>query len=406
MKLFTILFLVAKQTCSLAVYAVSYLFPRNKKVWLYGNLKGSFRDNAKYLFIYNSVHHSEIKHIWISQSKSVIDEVQKLGFRAVYKFSPHAFWYALTAKVYIYNAAPTDTVHGCMRGKAYCFNLWHGVPFKKIEYDITKGSFYKDFFNPTGFKKKFESFLFEPKIFRNSDGVLATSSKLTSVFCSAFKVKPDQIFIGPYPRNELFKLSPQELNHFITKYEGDDIRRWVNVLSEYENVVIYMPTFRDENPDFMQVAIKDFKRLNDVCKTSGTLFLIKAHMLTRFNVDLSKFENIKMLDNHIDVYPLLPYTHALISDYSSIIFDYSLLNKQIFFYAYDLEEYLSQSRESYFKYEDVFSSDIIHDFEALLQNIQSIGKVLNYEYSEPKSFLQNDCSMADITAHLNKMINS
>lgn len=404
MRLLINVFLIFKQAFSFVAYSVSFLFPRNKKLWLYGNLKGSFRDNSKYLFIYNSTHFTEINHIWISQSKDVVASINKIGFKAVYKFSPLAFWYALSAKVYIYNSAPTDTVHGCLRGKAYCFNLWHGIPFKKIEYDIKKGSFYKRFFNPIGLQQKIASFLFEPKLFRNSDGVLATSEKLTGIYCSAFKLKSGQVYIGPYPRNEIFNLSESELSAFINKYESTEFKSLINIIVRFKRVVIYMPTFRDDNPNFMDNAIPDFERLEQVCKQTNTLFLIKAHILTKFTTDLSKFGHIKQIDSNIDVYPLLPYTNALISDYSSIIFDYSLLNKKIIFYAFDKEEYLSKSREAYFEYDDVFSKDIIKDFEGLLHDLQYFDSKKKYEYPLPKSFLQNKRTMGDITLHIKESI--
>ncbi len=403
MRLLSNVFLIFKQVFSFAAYSVSFLFPRNKKVWLYGNLKGSFRDNSKYLFIHNSTHFTDVHHIWISQSKDVIKSVNNMGFKAVHKFSPLAFWYALTAKVYIYNSAPTDTVHGCLRGTAFCFNLWHGIPFKKIEYDIKKGSFYKRFFNPIGLQQKIASFLFEPKLFRNSDGVLTTSEKLIPIYSSAFKVSPDQLFIGSYPRNEIFNLSANDLAAFINKYETSEFKNLVNSFGRYKKVVIYMPTFRDDNPDFMDNAIPDFESLELVCKQTNTLFLIKAHILTKFSTDLSKFGHVMQIDSNIDVYPMLPYTSALISDYSSIIFDYSLLNKKIMFYTFDKEEYLSKSRESYFEYEEVFSNDIIRDFDGLLHELQNFDNE-KYEYPLPKSFLQKVSDMDDITRHIKKMI--
>ena len=405
MKIISNLLSVPKQLISFLAYGISFLFPRNKKVWLYGNMKGSFRDNAKYLFIYNSTHFPEIKHIWISQSAVVVDLVEAMGFKAANKFSLTAFYYALTAKVYIYNAAPTDTVHGCLRGNAYCFNLWHGVPFKKIEYDIKKGSSYKSFFNPVGVGEKLSSFLFEPKVFRYSNGILTTSPKLVNIFCSAFRMTKEQVFIGPYPRNEVFKISQNELEDFINKYESSVLKETIKNMNGYNSVVIYLPTFRDDNPDFMNDAIPDFEKLHEVCKKTNTLFLIKAHVLTQFNTDLSAFTHIRNMDTHIDVYPLLPYTHALVSDYSSIIFDYSLMDKKIIFYAFDKPEYLSKSRESYFDYAEVFSKDIVSNFDGLVKEIEQLDPAVQQSYPLPKSFLENEKSIGDITAHLKAAIN-
>ena len=396
---------VLKQVTCFIVFVCSFSVPRNKKVWLYGNLNGSFRDNAKYLFIYNSAFFPEIKHIWISQSRDVVSTIHSIGLRSVYKYSIPSLFYGLIAKVYIYNHAPTDAMHGCMRGSALLFNLWHGVPFKKIEYDIMSGSEYRKFFNPKNFSEKLESFLFEPKIFRNSDYVLATSNELVPVFSSAFRLPADKIFVGTYPRNEVLKLTSERLIGYIIENEALGLVKILDKIKSFRSSVIYMPTFRDNNPDFMNVALPDLEKLNDECKGLDILFLIKAHPLTRFGSDLSKFSHIMCLDNNIDVYPLLPFTNALISDYSSIIFDYSLLDRQILFYAFDKEEYLSENRESYFEYEKVFSKEIISDFDSLLRNVALLYKIEFKEYPSLKKFVQNADGMEAITKHIKKSIN-
>lgn len=396
---------VLKQVTCFIVFLFSFLAPRNKKVWLYGNLNGSFRDNSKYLFIFNSAFFPEIKHIWISQSKDVVRAIHSMGLRSVYKYSIPSLFYGLIAKVYIYNHAPTDAMHGCMRGSALLFNLWHGVPFKKIEYDITSGSEYRKFFNPQNFSEKLQSFLFEPKFFRNSDYVLATSNELVPAFSSAFRLPKEKVFVGTYPRNEVLKLTEQRLIGYIIENETVGFVRILDKIKSFRSAVIYMPTFRDNNPDFINVALPDLEKLNNVCKKQDIIFLIKAHPLTRFGSDLSKLSHIMCLDNIIDVYPLLPYTNALISDYSSIIFDYSLLDRRILFYAFDKDEYLSENRESYFEYEEVFSKEIISDFDSLLQNVALLYKKKYIEYPSLKKFVQNADGMEAITKHIKKAIN-
>jgi len=406
MRFFRIASSLIVQSGLFVIYYLSFLFPRNKKIWLYGNYQGTFRDNAKYLFIYNNIHFPEIKHVWISPSQEVVNTLNLLGFTSFYRYSFHAIYYAFIAKVYIYNVVPRDISNGYYRGTAFLFNLWHGVPYKKIEYDIEKGPL-KTFFHPVGFKEKFERFLYEPETFRSSSAVLATSAKLDDIFSSAFRLPKDKVCIGPYPRNWPLKFSKIELIDFINKYETKGFNQLISSLSAFNSVIIYMPTFRDANPDFMDQAIPDFEKLNYFCKRNNTLFLIKAHVLTKFSADLSKFSNIKSLDSELDVYPLLPFTHALVSDYSSIIFDYSLLKKKIIFYAFDKEDYLSKSRESYFEYEEIFSNDITSSFEALLKEIELLGQnePLKYEYPLSSAFFDTNTDLNNIVHYIKKSIN-
>ena len=69
--------------------------------------------------------------------------------------------------------------------------------------------------------------------------------------------------------------------------------------------------------------------------------------------DLSQLSCIRILPSNADPYPLLRHTHALISDYSSIFFDYLLLDRPLVFYPYDLEAYRTRSRGLYDDYHHV-----------------------------------------------------
>jgi CDP-glycerol glycerophosphotransferase len=62
-------------------------------------------------------------------------------------------------------------------------------------------------------------------------------------------------------------------------------------------------------------------------------------------------DNILVVDSQTDPYPLLQLSDSLITDYSSIYFDFLLTKKPIIFFPYDYEEYLVESRELYFDYE-------------------------------------------------------
>ena len=410
MNLLGNLFLLSRQLSFFVIYMLSFLFPRNKKIWLYGNYNGTFRDNSKYLYLYASEHNKEIKHIWITPSKNVVQKLNSLGHTAIYKYSLSALYHALTAKVYVYNIyATTDLYNGCFRGSAFLFNLWHGVPFKKIEYDVKTGPL-QPYYNPKNLREKFHSFLKEPKTFRLSSSVLATSEKLRDIYSSAFLVSKDKVFVGPYPRNLIFKWSKAELVDYINKVESIKLQQTLKLLNGFRNVLIYLPTFRDANPDFMNEAVPDFDYLEEVCKANNSLFLIKSHILTRFSVDVNKYSHIRILDSREDVYPLLPFTDALVSDYSSVIFDYSLLKKKIIFYAFDKEDYLSKSREACFRYEDVFTSNTTADFESLLNEIELLAREnqetkLSYNYEVTESFLENKKEMKDIITFIKSSIN-
>jgi CDP-glycerol glycerophosphotransferase (TagB/SpsB family) len=71
--------------------------------------------------------------------------------------------------------------------------------------------------------------------------------------------------------------------------------------------------------------------------------------ITVFKEDISGYKNLLLLDNNLDVYPLLPFTTSLLTDYSSIFVSITLsLNKEIIFYPFDIENYKSKKQRTVF----------------------------------------------------------
>jgi CDP-glycerol glycerophosphotransferase (TagB/SpsB family) len=173
-------------------------------------------------------------------------------------------------------------------------------------------------------------------------------------------------------------------------------------LRNYDDVIIYMPTWRDDNPDFISEAIPNFSLLNDVCKKNNALFVFKVHLNTVFKEDLNTYSNLLKLDSSLDMYPLLPFSTVLVTDYSSIFFDYAALKKKIIFYPFDLRAYKLKSRELYFNYEEITKGEIVsYSFNELLniicdKNLQpgnhdSFSKFLysgEFNYDEQINFIK------------------
>lgn len=365
----------------------SHLLPRKKKLWLYSSLNGMFLDNAKYLFLYNAEHHKEIEHIWITESKYVINHLHSKGYKCYHKKSLKAIWLALRARVFIYSAYSIDVANPAYAGGAYLFNLWHGIPLKKIEYDITKGPI-SYLYNPHGLKEKIKLFSIAAPITKKHNAVLTTSYFLQGIFSSAFHVAPHNILVAQYPRLMPFFWNTAALQKHIEDIEPAVMGDLFNEIKMYSGVWVYMPTWRDANPSFIQQALPDLEKLNEICKQKNFLFLLKTHINTIFEKDIGHLSNVKIVDRNIDIYPLLPFTYGLITDYSSIFFDYALLkNKKLIFYPFDLEHYLDGSRELYFDYETIVKNNtVVYNFSDLLEAINS-GNVNLANQNDFKDFV-------------------
>jgi len=138
-----------------------------------------------------------------------------------------------------------------------------------------------------------------------------------------------------YPRNDIFFKKEDNLDYLLcdkfilkTILENND-----------KKIVLYTPTHRENNNKLPL----DFDRLNDKLKQLDTLLIVKLHpFILEFysKVEEENYSNIFFHNAYGDIYPLLKYVDILISDYSSIVYDFLLLDKPIIFYIYDINEYI------------------------------------------------------------------
>ena len=105
-----------------------------------------------------------------------------------------------------------------------------------------------------------------------------------------------------------------------------------------------------------------------------------------------------VINKDADPYVFLKMADVLITDYSSIYFDYLLLDRPIIFFAYDLEEYLSDSREMYFDYDEFTPGEKVNDYQELKSGIV---KVIYYsdQYKEARNLMRNYVFDYDISCN-------
>jgi CDP-glycerol glycerophosphotransferase (TagB/SpsB family) len=382
-------------------YYLCFLIPRNKKLWLYSSLNGRFLDNSKYLFLYAHQHSKNIRHVWISSSQETVENLLNKGFEAYHLDSRKAKLLSLRAGAFIYSSYITSICNAAFTGGAFRFNLWHGIPLKKIENDISKGPL-RYLYNPANFSEWWKRLSTSPALIRKNDAVLTTSNHLIKIFTGAFRIPRHKIFVGQYPRLMPFGWNREQLLMHIKKIENADMLSMINNFTNFDEVIIYMPTWRDDDPCFINKAIPEFSLLDRACGEHNILFVLKLHVNTVFKEDISGYKNLLLLDNNLDVYPLLPFTTSLLTDYSSIFFDYALLNKKIIFYPFDIENYKSKNRELYFDYEELTKDEIIaYSFTGLLEIISqrkqrryttpSFKKYLNesFQYDREIDFIKH-----------------
>lgn len=344
------------------IYPFSFLFFRSKKKYAFGSFAGAFNDNAKYLFIYANQHCPNINIAWISNSKATVNLVRSLGFKAYHVFSPKGIWHALTSKYWFFNSYTADIFYS-FSGRAVCINLWHGIGLKRIEYNIQSGPLGQRY-GRTNFKEVY----FHPQAFRAPDYLVTSTPYQTHLFSTAFRIPTERCLEFGYPRNEILTCDESQRMHFISHFEPRATMEFIEKLKQYSRVLIYMPTWRDSQRHLF-VQSMDLAKLNEALKSHNELLILKPHANVEIQEDTQSYSHVVFFPGNLDVYPILPYTDVLITDYSSMLYDYILMDgKSVILYLYDYAEYLSE-RDLFYPFDENVVGKRVATFDELLQTI-------------------------------------
>lgn len=325
------------------LYPFSFLTPRNKKKWLIGNKTG-YCDNSKYLFLSLHEHSNDgIRTIWISRNKVDKQYLKALGFEVFMKWSLKGLYHELTAGAYLFSSNVSD-INYWTSGRAVKINMWHGVGIKKLG---MKGS---DVYNPNSrFNRLMTPYNYDkPSVF------ITTSKLMDKHFSDCYLLSEGQTKRIGYPRCDFMMQDKRRIQRHIELYESKAVLSLISTMKSYKRVFIYMPTFRDDQTDFMQLSGIDLDDLNTILVKTNALLLVKMHPATRLDTEVIRTcSNIILMDKKMDVYPVLPFTDVLITDYSSIYYDYILLNdKRVILFPFDYENYISNSRDLAYDYSE------------------------------------------------------
>lgn len=356
-----ILFRIAEIFYGYPLLFISYLVPRNKNKILVGS-HTPFNDNSKYFLLLSKKYNSKARIIWIAHTVQIANHVNSLGFESYYRWSVKGVYHSLTAKFYVFCFHVID-INLWTSGNTIKINLWHGIPLKHIEFMAKTGSS-ASIYN----EKNILSRIFALYIFIKPDFLVSSSPAVSNYYKKAFRLTDKNVLLEyGSPRTDIFFLKNNELKTHIEKYESNELKNLVELTERYSKVFIYMPTWRDY--DFFVEFNFDFKLLNEKLEKLNMLFLFKLHPATPNPILNENFNNIIVLENTIDMYPLLPFTDCLITDYSSIYYDYLLLNKEILLFPFDYDKYINYDRGFIEDYEKAMPGNKIFDFDSLIESL-------------------------------------
>ena len=314
----------------------------------YGGKK--FDDSPKFVYEYikENKEYSWLKTVWAFKNPEDFPEVdQKVRIDSLSYFLT-----ALKAKYWITNSS-------CARGlkmkKQDTINILfqHGMAgIKKIGRDIEN-------------KKKTYRQLFEEEF----DYIFIEGKEESAILEKAWNIDKSRLYITGLPRND--DLLAQ------SEYEITKIKRKIG-LPASKKVILYAPTFREESVDsklknVLTIPI-DFQKWERYLSDTYVLLVTAHYEVECLQNTIPDNRFVFNVFNYPTLNDLLKISDILITDYSSIAFDYSILERPILCYGYDYDEYM-ENRGTYNDLNTLFSHGVIQNEEDLLYCIEN----LNYE---------------------------
>jgi CDP-glycerol glycerophosphotransferase (TagB/SpsB family) len=161
-----------------------------------------------------------------------------------------------------------------------------------------------------------------------------------------------QFLIAGYPRNT-FGCQHGIVNPLAWKNTDQRVAACLATWHRQErHIILVAPTFRDSGSLPMNLSTDTIKLLENWCRDNRAELVFKFHPVENTTL-LQTGHHLHVCDPDSDLYPLMPHSSALITDYSSIYMDYLLLDKPVLFFVPDLDEYVRKNRQLQFDFDEM-----------------------------------------------------
>ncbi|MDV3425914.1 MAG: CDP-glycerol glycerophosphotransferase family protein [Bacillota bacterium] len=324
---------------------ITFFIPRSSKIVICGGWSGGrFADNSKAMFLYLSQNKDKLglkRVIFVTKNQKICEELLLAGYDSIMCKSLKSIWYHLRAKYHIVDSSGMD-VHRTFSVGAVRINLWHGFPLKKIGYIIgNEGKPLQDIID-MNYKLK-RSFVGH----WNDVYLLALGEAHSKHMQRAFGVPDSKIITGFYPRCVYMNGG---INKFYLHAEKDAAEKIETLKTQGKKIILYFPTFRDKI-EYNDKCISAIYDLQSYLEEHDYYMVTKLHFAAVTDKNINKLtERVINLKPESDVYNFLSLADVLITDYSSVYFDFLLLNKPVIFYCFDLDYYQNGDRGFLYDY--------------------------------------------------------
>jgi CDP-ribitol ribitolphosphotransferase len=246
--------------------------------------------------------------------------------------------------------------------KRKIFNVWHGIPLKTIRHFDQK-CFTDEFLD-------FES--------KNLNGLVCSSTLDQAVMAACFNIPPSKCILSGLPRADL--LNKKGLDWFTDPQE----KSFIEALKG-RKLVSWMPTYRGHWKEYNEIiAFSDEEEalLCEFLQNNNAVLGIRPHKFSKLqSLPLLEANCLLLnLQEYAITNTLLKHTHTLITDYSSVWLDFSLISSNICLYLFDADGY---ERGMIYPLDEVLSGEISKSFEQLLASLNTMIRNEDNSLSAP-----------------------
>lgn len=353
-------------SCIINIFLKVFKVKKNKIVFEAG--RDLVDGNTKAVYDYIKQNPNLFDVVWIVTKNTDVKELDPKDY--VYYRTFKSFYHLATAH-YLIRSQSIGGIYKKKKNQIY-IQLWHGNgAMKHMGYDSTNSEYRPEVEHVS----KWDYYI--------ANDELDAEHIITS---TGYKGKVD--ILGMACFDITLRLSKdKKFKEKVLKEIGiDDI-------CKNKKIVLYAPTFRDYelNGDKINVPIEKLSKLKDC------IILLRLHPLVRkqINTDIFKHKNIINACNYPDASDLLAICDVLITDYSSIFYQYSPLNRPIIFYPYDFEEYKKLRGGFYLNYEEDLPGAICYNENELYEALLDIEKTHKDYCNKQKKFNSKYNYLAD-----------
>lgn len=331
------------------------MLPKDKNLIMFESFLGKqYSDNPRAIYEYLLKHYPEYKMYWSAERKSVhkfeqydVKYVKRFSIKWMFLMNRAAYWVS-NSRLPLWIPKHDQTTY---------LQTWHGTPLKRLALDM-------DEVHMPGIDTEAYKSLFK-KSTQKWDYLISPNRYATEIFRRAFQFDKDMLETG-YPRNDYL------LNHNHPE-EIERIKKKLGLPLD-KKVILYAPTWRDNQ--FYEIGRYKFEVPLDLDLLQRELsdeyiIVLRMHYLVAENLEISKYGRFVQDESlHEDIRELYMIADMLVTDYSSVFFDYGNLRRPMFFYVYDMKEYRDTLRGFYYDFEKEAPGPLVETTAALIKEIR------------------------------------